>query len=321
MRLGAAALALSALAAVPARAADVPADQAPRAPAANGLGLQLLDAPVGARDDPRARLYIVDHVAPGTVARRRIKITNTTTSAIEVALYPAAATIRRGAFLGAAGHARNALSTWTSVGPRTTEVPANGATTATVRIAVPRDAAPKERYGVVWAEARAAAPGGRGITLVSRVGIRIYLSVGPGGAPAADFTIDALTAARTPDGRPAVLAKAHNTGGRALDVSGTLRLVAGPGGLTAGPFDASLGTTLAIGDTEPIMIALDKRVPAGPWGARVTLRSGLLKRSARATITFPGETESSGPPVTAIAIGLLLALVIAATVAAVRRRA
>ena len=286
--------------------------------------MQLLDAPVTARDDPRARLYIVDHVAPGGVVERRVKVTNSTTSAIDVALYPAAATIRKGAFLGAAGHTRNALSTWTSVDPRTTEVPANGATTATVRIAVPRDAAPKERYGVVWAEARAAAPDGRGLTLVSRVGIRLYISVGPGGAPAADFAIDALTASRTPDGRPVVLAKAHNTGGRALDVSGTLRLAAGPGGLTAGPFDASLGTTLAIGDSEPIMIALDKRVPAGPWDARVTLRSGLLKRSARATITFPSTAESSGPPVMAIVIGLLLALVVAAglsRVAAARRRA
>ena len=281
--------------------------------------MQLLDAPVTVRDDPRARLYIVDHVAPGGVVERRVKITNSTTSAIDVALYPAAATIREGAFLGAAGHARNALSTWTSVGPRTTEVPANGATRATVTIAVPRDAAPKERYGVVWAEARAAAPDGRGITLVSRVGIRLYLSVGAGGAPAADFTIDALTAARTPDGRPVVLAKAHNTGGRALDVSGTLRLAAGPGGLTAGPFDASLGTTLAIGDSEPIMIALDKRVPAGPWDARVTLRSGLLKRSARATITFPSKTESSGLPVTALVIGLLAVLVIAAGLIALKR--
>ena len=50
-------------------------------------------------------------------------------------------------------------------------------------IAVPRDAAPGERYGVVWAEVRAAAPAAGGITQVSRVGIRIYLSVGPGGRP------------------------------------------------------------------------------------------------------------------------------------------
>jgi hypothetical protein len=82
-----------------------------------------------------------------------------------------------------------------------------------------------------------------------------------------------------------VLATVHNTGGRALDMSGTLQLLAGPGGLSAGPFPVTLGTTLAIDDTEPVTIALDKRLPAGPWDARITLRSGLIERSARATIT------------------------------------
>ena len=166
--------------------------------------------------------------------------------------------------------------------------------TATVTITVPRDAAPGEQYGVVWAEARSAPIAGGGVTQVSRVGIRLYLSVGPGGPPAADFTIDSLTAKRSPDGRPTVLASVHNTGGRALDMNGTLRLSAGPGGLSAGPFPATLGTTLAIGDTEPVTIALDKRLPAGPWDARITLRSGLLERSARATITFP-DTGASPP--------------------------
>ena len=46
-----------------------------------------------------------------------------------------------------------------------------------------------------------------------------------------------------------VLATVHNTGGRALDMNGTLQLPAGPGGLSAGPFPANLGVTLAIGDT------------------------------------------------------------------------
>ena len=87
----------------------------------------------------------------------------------------------------------------------------------------------------------------------------------------------------------------HNTGGRALDMSGTLELLAGPGGLRAGPFTADLGITLAIGGTEPVTIILDERVPAGPWDARISLHSGLLERSARATITFPHAGVS--PPV------------------------
>lgn len=49
----------------------------------------------------------------------------------------------------------------------------------------------------------------------------------------------------------------------------------------------NLGVTLAIGDTEPVTIGLDNRLPAGPWDAEITLRSGLIERSARATITFP----------------------------------
>jgi hypothetical protein len=42
-------------------------------PAADGLlGIRLLEAPVERRDDPRARLYVVDHVTPGTTITRRL---------------------------------------------------------------------------------------------------------------------------------------------------------------------------------------------------------------------------------------------------------
>ena len=154
---------------------------------------------------------------------------------------------------------------------------------------MPDDAAPGEQYGVVWAEVRSAPTVGGGVIEVNRVGIRLYLSVGPGGAPAADFQIDSLTAERSAAGQPVVLAAVYNTGGRALDMSGTLQLSSGPGGLSAGPFAATLGTTLAIGETELLSVVLDKQVPAGPWEAHIVLRSGLLERSARATITFPAQ--------------------------------
>jgi hypothetical protein len=267
----------------------------PRAAAAGSLGLRLLDAPASAVDDPRAQIYIVDHLAPGTVIHRRLELSNTTDSTADVALYPAAATITKGSFLGAAGHTANDLSTWTSVTPDASDVPAAGLATATVTVAVPDDASPGEQYGVVWAEVRAAPPAGGGVTQVNRVGIRLYISVGPGGPPPSDFTIASLDAKRSSDGRPTIVATVHNTGGRALDMNGTLRLLSGPSGLSAGPFPASLGTTLAIDDTEPVTIALDKDLPAGPWDARITLRSGLLERSARSTVTFPGAGTS--PPV------------------------
>lgn len=275
---------LTALAAAPSSAA---------ASATGSIGLRLLEAPLEARDDPRAQLYIVDHLAPGTTIHRRIEVSNSTSSGANIVLYSSAATIEKGSFLGAAGHTRNELSTWTSVSPGVMEVPAGGVSEGKVTIVVPPDAAPGEQYAVVWAEERSTPKGRSGITQVSRVGIRIYLSVGPGNPPAADFKIDSLTAARSDEGLPVVLASVHNVGGRALDMYGSLELLDGPSGLSAGPFPASLGTTLAIGDTGSVVIPLDKELPAGPWDARITLKSGLLERSAKARITFPdfGEAE------------------------------
>ncbi len=98
-----------------------------------------------------------------------------------------------------------------------------------------------------------------------------------------------------------MVARVHNTGGRALDMNGSLKLLGGPGGLTAGPFPATLGISLAIGDTEPVTIALDKALPAGPWDARITLHSGLVVRSAHATLTFPKAGTAAA--VTATATG------------------
>ncbi len=206
--------------------------------------------------------------------------------------------------------------------PAAIAITAGGNIIATVTIAVPADAAPGEQYAVVWAEARSSVVGG-GVVQVSRVGIRIYLSVGLGGPPAANFTIGSLTAARSSSGQPIVLASVHNTGGRALDMSGTLQLADGPGGLRAGPFAARLGTALGIGDTEPVTIALNKQLPNGPWNAQVTLASGLIQHEASATLTFPATGTSLAVSTStrhssvwplfatvATALGLLLAAVL-----------
>lgn len=297
---------------------------------AGSLGIQLLDIPMASRNNPRAQVYIVDHLAPGAVIHRRIEVSNTSSSAMHVVMYSAAATIAKGTFLGAAGHTANALSTWTSVRPRTADLAPGGRTTAVVTVTVPRDAVRGEQYGVVWAQVQSAPNKGGGVIQVSRVGIRMYTSVGPGGGPASDFAIRSLAAERSPDGRPMVLAAVRNTGGRALDMYGTLRLTGGPGGLSAGPFAASLGTTLAIGDTEPVTIVLDKQLPAGPWTARIVLSSGLLSHSARATITFPRvgaaptvfatSTRSERRHVVLAGLVGLLLLVGAATVLVASRR-
>jgi hypothetical protein len=288
-----------------------------------GLGLQLVDVPASAQLDPRARLYIVDHLAPGSTVTRRIQVSNDTASSIRVKLYASAASIADGAFVGAAGHSRNEVSSWTRVRPGALTIAAGSHRTARVTIDVPSDAAPGERYGAVWAETRTSPSAGSGISQVSRVGIRIYLSAGPGGAPAANFTIEALTAIRDEAGRPGVIARVHNTGGRALDMNGTLALTDGPGGLSAGPYPATLGKTLAIGDTQPVAITLDRRLPDGPWNARVRLRSGLLGRTAHATLTFPHATQASpgSSPVPWILLGVAaLALALGGASLQQRRR-
>jgi hypothetical protein len=279
---------LAATATVPAARAQAPAQT---------VGIRLLDAPTTRADDPRARQYIVDHVAPGTTISRRVEVNNDTAETQVVELYAAAAGIQGGTFQFGEGRAANDLTSWTTVEPAAVNPPAGGKSVATVRIAVPADASPGERYGVVWAELPAAVPPGGGVAAVNRVGVRIYLSVGGGNEPASDFSITTFEARRDADGNPVVAATVRNTGGRAVDLSGQLRLTNGPGGLSAGPFDAKLGTTLGVGQTEPVLVTLDRAIPAGPWDARIVLRSGLTEREATARVTFPDAAASSADPV------------------------
>jgi len=293
------------------------------------VGIRLLDVPVSEANDPRARLYIVDHVAPGAVIQRSIEVSNTTPSELMVALYAAGATIRGQSFIGDAAHTPNALSSWISVSPAAPKIPAGGKGRAMVTVAVPADAPVGEQYADVWAEVRTSAGVDAGVTEVNRVGVRVYLSVGSGAAPVANFSIDTLTAQRSAGGSPVVIAAVHNTGGSALDLSGTLQLTAGPGGLSAGPFPAALGVTLAIGATEPVTVALDQVVPSGPWLARITLESGLTERSMQARITFPASGTSSAvktvathrrPDAMNVATLVATASIIAAAVVALLRR-
>jgi hypothetical protein len=276
------------------------------------IGIRLIDIPESLVGDPRARLYVVDHLAPGTTISRRVEISNSTNAPIEVSAYASAATIDDGSFIGSQGRTANELSQWTTVAPEVHRIAANSISSAVVTVAVPIDAAPGEYYGVVWAETGSSADG---VVLVNRVGIRMYISVGPGNPPAADFEISSFRASRLADGSPVVAATVVNTGGRALDISGSLTLTDGPGGLTAGPFDATLGVTLAIGSTEEVRVVLDPRVPDGPWTAEISLRSGLTERDGVAVIVFPTigssapvtiETESSGDTLRLVAVAAVV---------------
>lgn len=306
----------------------------PKPAAAAGLGVRLLDAPAALAKDPRAHEYIIDNVAPGGSITRHIQVSNGTAQALPITTYADAATISAGGFRVADGHAVNDLVSWTSTDPTAFTLAPGTAKVVTVHVVVPRDAPAGERYGVVLAEARPAAGAGQ-ITLVSRVGVRMYVSVAAGGPPVSDFSIDQLQAERDDAGNPVVQASVDNIGGRALDMTGKLTLDHGPGGLSAGPFPVRLGTTLAPGQREPVSVVLDKALPAGPWHARIELQSDLLRRAAEATITFPLALGTKAAPVAAkavpltrnrdvlvpIAIGLVLFVVILLGLAWWRRRA
>ena len=304
------------------------ADPPRPAPAPGGVGVRLVDIPTAAADDPRARQYIVDRLAPGAVIHRRIEVSNATQAPAHVAVYPAAAGIENGSFLGAAGHTANDLSSWTTLEQGALDLAPGVKALDTVTVAVPADAAPGEQYAAVWAEI--SSPTASGVTLVNRVGIRMYLSVGAGNAPASSFTIDSLTAARAPDGHPTVTAQVHNTGGRALDMSGTLSLTDGPGSLTAGPFPAQLGSTLAPGQSTAVTISLNQQLPNGPWNAALTLKSGLLQQNTQASIQFPAGPGATAPVTSQNPLGdylpvligalIVLAVAITATLVIVRRR-
>ncbi|WP_427174698.1 hypothetical protein [Arthrobacter sp. 92] len=297
----------------------------PAAPA--GIGIRLLDIPASTQDDPRARTYIIDRLAPGAEITRRIRIENNTGSAQTVRVYSGAAHIEGGSFVGEEAGSRNDLSTWTSVTRPQVDLASGASADIPVTIKVPADAAESEQYGAVWAEVRSATDKGA-VAQANRVGIRIYLSVGPGNGKPADFTITSLTPSRDGKGTPQLNALVTNTGGRAVDATGELRLTAGPGGLSAGPFAIQQAITIAPGKAQNITFRLPRELPNGPWTAQISLKSGLLERHASAPVTFPdagpGETvtpaqDDSGHWFPLLAAACVALLIVAAALLLIRR--
>ena len=280
------------------------------------VGIRLLDVPQNRADDPRARLYIVDHLAPGTTINRRVEVGNDTTESRKVELYAASASIDDGEFRFGEGREANELTAWTRVVPDSLTLEPGDKGVASVTIAVPADGSAGERYGVVWAEMKAPATSGEGLGAVNRVGVRMYLSVGPGGEPVTDFEISDIEGRRDADGNPVVAAIVRNIGGRAVDLSGELGLTNGPGGLSAGPINAQLGTTIKPGQKGPVLFTLDPALPNGPWDVQITMKAGRTTRDATGTITFPddaggvndGDLSEASPflPIIGAIIGTLL---------------
>ncbi|MFY1689212.1 hypothetical protein [Plantactinospora sp. WMMB782] len=247
------------------------------------VGVRLLDAPLNRRDDTRAHKYIVDHVNPGTTIRRRIVVANASQVERDVEIYPAAAEVSGKGFGYGPGRTENELVSWIRVDQTQAELGPDDETTVWVTIRVPEAAEAGERYAVVWAET--AGGDGHMVKQVARAGIRVYLSVGPGGEPPSGFQIASPTGSRDRDGIPVVTAEVQNTGRRALDLTGELWLSDGPGGLSVGPVRAE-ARTLPLDGRTTIRIALDRRLPDGPWQARLALASGWTKRTVTGEINF-----------------------------------
>lgn len=310
---------LALLGAAPSATASAPTPVPPA-----GIGIRLVDVPVAAQADPRARAYIVDHLAPGTTITRRVEVQNNTSTAQSVRVYTGPGAITAGVFtVGATAAAPTDLTTWTTVAPPRLEMAPGQRTDAVVTIAVPPDAAEAESYGVVWAEITSPAAPGESAQ-VSRVGVRIYLAVGPGNGPPAAFGVAGLTAGRSPQGDPMVTAMVSNNGGRAVDVSGNLTLAGGPGGLTVAPVPVARPVTLAPGTSTEVTVITDRALPPGPWDATLALHSGLTTGEATGQVTFPAVGQppivaapqpqpAPGTPwlaVVAVGIGLLLAIIL-----------
>jgi hypothetical protein len=255
------------------------------------FGTRLVTVPVSEAHNPRALEYIIGDLTPGTVIRRRILIANNEPRTSHFTVYPDAAHIRNGSFTGDAGQTASELTTWISIQHGRVTLRRDTSVQDLVTIRVPRVATRGEHYGVIWVQqvARAKTAHGVAIREVNRVGIRIYLAIGKGGALPTKFVITKIAGYRSPQGQPVLAARVSDTGGLAVDLSGTVRLTAGPGGTSAGPFSSQKVVTLAPGQSGTLTFLPGRRLPSGPWRATVTAVSGLNKVSASATIDISGH--------------------------------
>jgi hypothetical protein len=227
-------------------------------------------------------------------------------------VYADAATITGGRFIGGPGRTQNELTTWTSVSRPVLTLRPRESAPDLVTIRVPGDASRGERYAVIWAQesSRVQESERFAVLEVNRVGVRVYLDVGPGGAPPTSFAITSVTGGHSPSGAPEVIAHVRDTGARAIDLFGSARLSNGPGGSSAGPFRFQSGLTLAPGQSGRMWAVLSKTTPAGQWHVTVTLQSGITTRQASGVIQL-GALRPTGftlPRRALIAGGVLVAV-------------
>ena len=119
--------------------------QAEAGPGPGSFGIRLVDVPSAEADNPRALRYIIDHLGPGTTIHRRILVENLGPAAARITVYPDAATISGGAFIGDAGETRSDLTSWITMNRHALVLGPHANTMVTVPIRVPRDASSGER--------------------------------------------------------------------------------------------------------------------------------------------------------------------------------
>ncbi|CAM2954756.1 Peptidase [Prescottella defluvii] len=282
------------------------------------ITIALLDVATELKDDPRANVYITDNVAPGKTITHQVRVTNRTGKEAALDVYVGPANIVDGTFSPRSRGEKNALTSWITVDKPELTLADGQSDDVTVTIAVPEDAPETEQYGVVWASTRSNSDTD-GVQVVSRVGVRTYLSVGAGNGPPSDFTITEVTSQRDGDGNATVVAAVRNTGGRAVDLNGTLDLTGGPGGLTAQTVSAQTVTVGPSGDgIVSFTVPNSATLPAGPWQAAVKLESGFNKHDMSAAITFPdkGVGDTVGASGSGWSIGVWIGLAVGVLVLA-----
>ncbi|ROP65639.1 hypothetical protein [Curtobacterium sp. ZW137] len=303
----------------PASAADQETQST--APAADtGLGIRLLDVPVDQADDPRAREYITQSASPGTVIRRKIRITNATSATKDIRVYATGATIGDGTF-DVSSNDRNELSDWTSL-DRTSAAIHNGSSVdVNVSIEIPADAAGGEYYAVIWAEMRASQS--KTVQVVNRVGIRAYIDVSGAGRATTDFTIDHLHSSLDSSDFPLITARVRNIGQLAVDLEGRLSLSEGPGKMSAGPFTGARIVSLAPGQSGTLKFRTSTKLPIGTWNATVEARSGTVTRESSAKLALnkvhATVIEPTASPAWPTVIAVVLGGMVIATVLLIRK--
>lgn len=275
-------------------------------PASRGdIGVKLDTVPASERNNPIDQAYIVRWMRRGTVARAVISVLNDTPATQHIQVYPAAAQMSGLVFEFASGTTANELTTWTRLSQHLLVMKPFTEAPVEVAITVPRDASPGRNVAVIWAQLSS----GHGqITMVNRVGIRMYITIGRGGPPPPGFRISSATAGRSPSGRPEVLVRVRNTGGTPLSLVSQVRLVNGPGGVSIANLPLASGTTmLGVGTVSTLAFAGSKSLPNGPWTAVLSMRGGFIQHTLRVRLTFPTPgTRLAG--LMPVAIGVLVAV-------------